>query len=133
MRVSDEYKPFYKQLMLDFRNAPPSSKNELRIQMQILKYRVSQGEKLFPTKNQLEKAWEILHKEGVVGETREEKAEVREQKESLYLEAKVFKNNRRVFIAKEDSFIFDSKLNKIRKYRKGQFLPKKAYQDYYEE
>jgi hypothetical protein len=110
IRRTSNYKGFERALDIDFKSYPPKSKRELSYQMMILKYHTKDNEKLKPTEKQLDYAWLYL------------KRKYPEQRSIGFYTKEKYKGHT---IHRATTIIYHK--NKV--YRKGQFLPKRYWQD----
>jgi hypothetical protein len=124
-RKTGDYKYFHTRLEIDFKKFPPHSKEELKLQMLTLGYRVDKKlkEKIEPSDLQLTHAWDWLRKEGYIKKGQQEIIPKKEKKMSDYYTIKMI-GTRRNYHATEGRMIYSPKTKDLKFYRKGQFIPK---------
>jgi hypothetical protein len=120
-----DYKYFHLRLEIDFKKFPPHSKEELKLQMLTLGYRVDKKlkEKVEPSDKQLNYAYNYLLKEGFIKKGQQEITPKKEKKMSDYYTIRT-RGTHRDYVATEGRMIFSPKTNDLKFYRKGQFIPK---------
>jgi hypothetical protein len=105
------YPSFEKSLKIDFGKYPPETQKELKEQMTLLRYRIKNGEKIPPSDAQLDYAWNFLVRQGIIEEKRQ-RLITEYYKIEIYRKRKLYRATSSITINNK-------------KYRKGQFLPKR--------
>lgn len=104
------YPGFHRALTIDFKYIQPETKEELKIRMMDLRYHLVKDEKKTPTDKQVNHAWDFIQNNLVQKQ--------RELPKDIWYERNVY-NKHYVFRATTE-VLFEGK-----KYRKGQFLPRR--------